>query len=218
MSAAIQEKETVYFKLLSTRAFVPFPRLGSFGLNLRSPERELIPAGESAVIADIKLKIIPPANTYTCVVPRADLSSRYNVELGAGQIYTLFNENSLKIQLYNRGRESFVVHRGTVVAGLIFQKIVKPAKLLRFSSAIVTVNDDNAIDYKIKLDETTKLTDVSEIVNPFYSSHHILKIFLCFRTTKKLCCFFLQTKIKLQFEKQNWTSEMFKKPLPELEK
>jgi len=126
-----QEKGSVYYKLLSHKAFIPFCDTGSVEIGLRSPITVCIPR-RGKVLIDLFLEVFPPPNTYSHVVPRLGLSSKYNIELGGGENYSEY-EGSLKIQLYNHSNVDYHINRGAIIAGLIFEKIVKPTNVLGIS-------------------------------------------------------------------------------------
>lgn len=116
---------TLYYKLLDETAYVPRrATLRSAGLDLYSPISVSIKGGEKFLI-DLRLQIVLPEGTYGRLASRSSLSWKNFIIVGAGVIDPDY-QGSLKVLIFNLGKETFHVKKGDAIAQLICEKIMVP--------------------------------------------------------------------------------------------
>jgi dUTP pyrophosphatase len=106
---------------------------GSAGLDLCAAEEIVIPEGQwKAVETGIVLQF--PPTVYGRVAPRSGLAFKYGIQVGAGVIDSDYT-GSIKVILFNHGKEPFQVSVGDRIAQLIFERIETPMlKLVPFEA------------------------------------------------------------------------------------
>ena len=114
-------------RVAKVRPDVQLPERGSAGaagLDLHSDEEVIIESGGRAVI-DTGLYILVPRGTYGRIAARSGLAADYGLQVGAGVIVRDYR-GSVKVLLFNLGKENCRVPKNTRIAQLVCEKIARP--------------------------------------------------------------------------------------------
>ena len=128
MSVSADSRTTLQWALMSPLGLAPLRASSeAAGLDLRASRPiDILPRSSGTVETDIQIKV--PDGTYGRIAPRSGLAANYSIDTGAGVIDPDFR-GSIKIILFNHGRNVFSVERGDRVAQLICEKIARPQLL-----------------------------------------------------------------------------------------
>ena len=118
-------KSVVKFTRYSENAVTPVKGTpGSAGLDLYPAETCLIPAnGKGVVSTDIGIEL--PANTCGIIMSRSGLCLNKSITVFSGVVDSDYT-GSIKLIIFNYGKEDFLVEKGMRIAQLIIQNIVDP--------------------------------------------------------------------------------------------
>lgn len=121
----VNYEESLQFKKLTKHAVIPKKGTNeAAGYDLAAAKEVIIPARSSGQIPT-DLAITVPKGTYGRIASRSGLSSKHQIEVGAGVIDRDYTGN-VTILLYNHGDEPFQVSKGKNIAQLICEKITAP--------------------------------------------------------------------------------------------
>jgi dUTP pyrophosphatase len=98
---------------------------GAAGYDLVACEaKEILPGEWSAVNTGIVFEF--PKDVYARVAPRSGLAFKKGIQVGAGVVDSDYRD-SIKVILFNHGKEPFSIQVGDRIAQVIFEKIALPS-------------------------------------------------------------------------------------------
>lgn len=97
---------------------------GAAGYDLEACEAKTIQPGEWGAI-DTGIVLEFPCDVYARVAPRSGLAFKRGIQVGAGVVDSDYRD-SVKVILFNHGKEPFQVRPGDRIAQLIFEKVALP--------------------------------------------------------------------------------------------
>ena len=128
------QKNKISIKILETNAKIPSKSsMGSAGFDLYAIDNSIVPGshvdedgklniGRSIIHTGIAIQL--PVGTVGKIASRSGLSSKFNIEVGAGWIDSDYR-GELLVGLKNFGSDPYSVRTGERIAQLIVIKIVK---------------------------------------------------------------------------------------------
>lgn len=125
MNRIIETMGVIHFERVDANACIPTKSSkGSAGFDLYSLKEVVVPAKQRAVI-DTGVVVTLPHGCYGQIFARSKLSSKYDIDVGAGVIDSDYT-GTLKVILINSGNYSFHLNRGAKCAQLVPIKIEYP--------------------------------------------------------------------------------------------
>jgi dUTP pyrophosphatase len=107
-------------------AQIPKPATpGAAGMDLVACETVQIPGNGAWLAVETGLMLQFPPTVYARVAPRSGLAFKHGIQVGAGVIDSDYR-GTVKVILFNHGKEPFDVRSGDRIAQLIFEKIELP--------------------------------------------------------------------------------------------
>lgn len=97
---------------------------GAAGYDLVASQVKVIEPGEWGAI-DTGVVLEFPSNVYARIAPRSGLAFKKGIQVGAGVVDSDYRD-SIKVILFNHGKEAFHVGLGDRIAQVIFEKIELP--------------------------------------------------------------------------------------------